>query len=76
MTSRKVTITKWALALFNATTWIYMGLCAWAGWQLPENLFASYMTGNTVIAGAFVGGNMYEHKKKALSAQISNDQTK
>lgn len=63
--NRKVIITKWALALFNATTWIYLVVCGYFSWPLPDNFFSIYMGGNVFIGGAFVGGNMYEHKQSS-----------
>lgn len=65
MSGRKVTITKWALALFNATTWVYIFACGFYNWPLPDSFFSTYMGGNSLIGMAFVGGNMYEHKKTA-----------
>ena len=64
MGNRKLKITLFALTLFNVTAWGYMIVTALAGWSLSDNFFATYMTGNAFISGAFVGGNMFEHKQK------------
>lgn len=71
---RKTVLTKWALTLQGLISVGYLVVQAVTGGNIADNFIPSTSLSVSAILGLFAGGNVMEHRAKALLSGLTKKQ--